>query len=204
MIILWFPLVCGLFFGLIPPRLLLNSECRYLNFESLWATVVRPRHSNQRRRRWWKLPLVWIDPIRGYATAFFLNDAFQAAPLATTMDHLGRIFVTFLVLLLVIWVQTWGRKGQKETLAPCGFSAGLMLGLLPVVVALSAIIIGVTAAIATTHFAAGYAVAALTTAGIGYAFMGRTPWLGACTVLVAAPLLISWLRRTQLVIPVRC
>jgi len=204
MIIHWFQLLGALLFGLIPPRQLINSECRYLKFDEFWAVVVKPRKSNQRRRRWWKLPIVWIDPVRGYVIAFLLADAFAFDHRATSFESLGRLAVTFMILLLIAWIQTCGRNKQKETLAPTGFLAGLMLGLLPPVIALSGIVLGVVMAIATTSFPAGYLVAALTTAGIGYAFMGTSIHLAASTLVMASPLLISWMRRAPLVIPVRC
>ena len=78
------------------------------------------------------------------------------------------------------------------------------MSLLPPIVAISAIAIGSATAIALNSFAAGYIVAMLTTAGFGYLFMGPSLWLPIYTVLVAAPLLLNWIRRTSLVIPVRC
>ncbi|CAM2916174.1 hypothetical protein [Rariglobus hedericola] len=204
MIIHWLPLLCGLFFGLIPPRLLINSECRYLSCEGLWSRVVTREKSNQRRRRWWKLPIVWIDPVRGFVTAMLITTAFEVVDKPTALQKLAPVAATFLTLLVVLWIQCRGRNTDRETLSPSAFLAGLMLGMLPPVVALSAIVIGITTAIAMTSFMAGYVVATLTTAVIGYVFLGRSPWLAAYTILVASPLLINWLRRTQLVMPVRC
>jgi hypothetical protein len=203
MLIHWFPLLCGLIFGLIPPRLLINTECRYLRFDALWNRVLFKETGKQRRRRWWKLPLVWVDPLRGYVTASMLSDAFHVAPMATGILKVLPLVTTFLALTAVLWVQTTGRREQRETLSPCGFLGGMMLALLPVMVSVSAIVMGVAAAIALRRFVAGYVLAACATAGIGYLFMGRSPWLGAYTVLVATPLLISWFARKSLVIPVR-
>jgi hypothetical protein len=204
MIINWIPLLCGLFFGLIPPKLLINSECRYLRFEGLWERVIAPKPSAQRRRRWWKLPLVWIDPVRGYFVAAQLNDAFDMVQRATAFEKICPLVATFLALFLVLWVQTCGRREVDETLSPSSFLAGMMIALLPLVVALSAIAIGVSTAVVMTRFSAGYLLASLTTAGLGFLFLGRSLWLPMYTVIVATPLIISWLRRTSLVMPVRC
>lgn len=204
MIVHWLPFLSGLFFGLIPPRLLINSECRYLRFDGVWSKVAARNKSNQRRRRWWKMPLVWIDPVRGYVAATLLSEAFDPVRKASMGQKLAPMVATFLVLFLIVWVQTSGRKNEQETVSPVAFLAGMMFGLLPPVVALAAIIIGAATAVALNSFAAGYLVATLTTAGIGYLFLGRSLWLPIYTVLVAAPLLISWLRRTSLVMPVRC
>lgn len=201
----WISLFCGLFFGLIPPRLLINSECRYLRFDRLWRRVV-PREEDLRksRRRWWKLPLVWIDPARGFASATFLSAAFELKPEATGWTRMEPLLATAPLLLVVVWMQTRGRIRAGETISPSSFLGGMMLALLPPVVAFSAIVIGVATAIAMSSFAAGYLVATATTLIIGYPFLGRSPWLGLYTLLVATPLIINWLRRTSLVMPVRC
>ena len=204
MITHWIPLIGGVFFGLIPPRLLLNSECRYLSFEGFWSRVVTPQKSNQRKRRWWKLPLVWIDPFRGYVTAWLLTQSFEPVVKAQGFEKIAPLFATALALFIVVWVQSSGRRQQNETISPCAFLAGMMVSLLPPIVAISAIAIGSATAIALNSFAAGYIVAMLTTAGFGYLFMGPSLWLPIYTVLVAAPLLLNWICRTSLVIPVRC
>jgi hypothetical protein len=205
MIIHWLTLISGLFFGLIPPGLLINSECRYLGFEALLKRVVPSRTHTEprRRRRWWKLPLVWIDPVRGYVAAFFINQAFTALPDAVGIARLLPVVATFLALLAMVWVQSSGRQSKGETLSPSGFLAGMMLALLPWIVALSAIVIGVTTALAMNSFNAGYMFATMMTATCGYFFLGRSILLPAYTLLVATPMLLNWVRRSKLVIPVR-
>ena len=200
----WIQLLSGLFFGLIPPRLLINCECRYLRFDRMWRRVVIKETVNERRRRWWKLPLVWIDPARGFVTALLLSTAFEPAPDALGWDRTVPLLATAPLLLLVLWIQTRGRIHAGETISPSAFLGGMMLALLPPVVACSAIVIGVTTAVAMNSFAAGYLVATATTLAIGYPFLGRSPWLGLYALLVASPLIINWLRRTCLVMPVRC
>ena len=158
----------------------------------------------ERRRRWWKLPLVWIDPVRGYVSAWFLSITFEAAPHATSFERSLILLATATLLFGVLWMQTRGRVHAGETISPSSFLGGMMLALLPPVVAYAAIAIGVATAIAMKNFAAGYLVAATTTLAIGYLFLDRSPYLAVYTLLVAAPLIINWLRRTALVMPVRC
>jgi hypothetical protein len=203
MIIHWLPLLCGLFFGLIPPLWLINSECRYRQFEMIWKRLSKPAEPGQIRRRWWKLPIVWIDPVRGYVTGFLLSDAFRPVHKAVGIEKLLPLIVTASLLLLVMWVQTSGRGKDSETLSPSSFLAGLMVALMPLVVALSAITIGAATAIAMSGFSAGYFMAAVSTACIGYIFLGRSLWLPIFTVIVASPMLINWFRRGKLVMPIR-
>lgn len=203
MITHWIPLSGGLLLGLIPPRLLLNSECRYLRFGQLWNKLGSDG-SGERRRRWWKLPLVWIDPVRGFCVGCLVGGAFEAVPGATAAQRFSPLLASFAVLLVVLWVQTSGRRNEGATLSPSAFLAGLMLASMPAIVAVPAIILGLAAAVAVRSFAAGYRIAALATAAGGYVFIGCRVWPALLSVLVAAPLLINWLRRTKLVMPVRC
>lgn len=165
--------------------------------------MIKRPESSQRRRRWWKLPLVWIEPFRGYVAASMLADAFDPVRSATAAERILPLIVTFMLLWITVWLQTGGRIEEGETVSPSAFLGGMMLGLMPPVVAISAIILGVSTAVAMNSFTPAYIVASLTTAGIGYLFLGRTPWLAVYTVVVASPLLINWLRRTTLVMPIR-
>jgi hypothetical protein len=203
MIIHWIPLLCGLFFGLIPPLWLINKECRYREFDVIWNRISKPAEPGQVRRRWWKMPIVWIDPVRGYMTGLCLSDAFQTVPKAIGIQKLLPLIATGLLLSLVMWVQSSGRSAERETLSPVSFLAGLMLALMPLVVALSAITIGAATAIAMSGFSAGYLMASVATACIGYIFLGRSLWLPVFTVIVASPMLINWFRRAKLVMPLR-
>ncbi len=204
MVVHWIPLLCGLLFGLIPPKLLITSECRYMRFEGLWNRLTNPTKTKQRRRRWWKLPLVWIDPIRGYFVADQLCDSFHASTTATGAQLALPLVATFITLWVVLWIQTCGRQLQDETLSPTGFLGGMMVAMLPLVVALSAIALGASTAVVMKRFAAGYFIAVMATAGIGFLFLKTSPWLAVYSLLVAAPLIIAWIRRSSLVMPVRC
>lgn len=204
MITHWIPLALGLCLGLIPPRFFITKECRYLRFDAVWTRIANPLKTQQRRRRWWKLPIVWIDPVRGAVVGYLLTHGFDPEPLASGFAALLPFIATIACMALVLWVQTSGREKDRETISPCGFLAGMMITTQPPVVALSAIAMGVSTAIMMSRFSAGYFVAAATTAGIGYLIIGKSIWVVAHALLVASPLLIAWLRRTSLVMPVRC
>jgi hypothetical protein len=204
MVINWIPLIIALLFGLIPPRLLIKGEVRFLGFEDLWLKAIRPPHGEHRRRRWWKLPLVWIDPIRGLVTAHYLLEAFPK-PLRgsgqTAYPHLSAIAVT---LWLCLWMQTLGRRRSGETISPTGFLAGMIVILLPYEVAVPVLVVGFSTVIAVRDYNFGYYAAALMCAGFGYFFMGFSLNLIAPMGLLLLPVVVNWLRGTRLVVPVRC
>jgi hypothetical protein len=204
MIIHWIYLLTGLGFGLIPPIRLLNCECRYLQFEELWTGVIRRPMDNTRRKRWWKLPLVWVDPIRGYVVGMMLSKAFSPPARASFIEAQFPVLALLGTLMLVLMVQTQGRSRERESLSPAGFMAGLMLALMPPVVAIGALVVGGSTSIALHRYSFGYWAAAFATASVGFAFMQMNPKLGVFVLMVSAPAWMSWLRGTTLVTPVRC
>lgn len=204
MVINWVYLMVGLLFGLIPPMRLLNCECRYLIFEELWTRVLRRPEDSQRRRRWWKLPLVWIDPVRGYVVGTFLAQAFKAAPKSTFVQAQIPVLALLGCVMWVLAVQTAGRERERESLSPAGFMAGMMLAMLPPTVAVGAIIIGGATAVALQSYTYGYLAAGLATAGIGMVFLMGNTKLGVYVLMTSAPAWMNWLRGTNLVTPVRC
>ena len=205
MIIHWLSILVGLSMGLLPPKLFISSGCRYLTVEDLWTKVINPEQQNQRRRRWWKLPLIWIDPFRGYVVARYLVDAFTPSPDGTTFERALLPPMLWMTLIgLCLWVQTKGRGGERETLSPAIFMAGAMFAMLPPTVAAAGIVMGAASALAMQSYAAGYFVATLTTAAVGYVFMRKSPTLVAATVLVGLPMFFNWFRGNRMVMPVRC
>jgi hypothetical protein len=203
MTIHWLPLLAGLLFGLIPPRLLMNCECRYLPFDELWTKVLRRPKEEVRRRRWWKLPLVWIDPCRGFVAAWLVRSAFTLTPEATSFDRLLSALLACALLVIVVWRQTAERVHERESLSPTGFMAGLIVQMLPPTVAGAALVMGAATAVAMQSFSAGYILAAITAAGVGFVFMGKSLTLASATLLIGLPLLINFFRGSRLVMPVR-
>ena len=204
MIIHWLSLLVGLSMGVLPPRLFISSGCRYLTFDDLWAKVISPEQPNQRRRRWWKLPLIWIDPFRGYVVARYLIDAFAAAPDSTGFQRLMPTAAWTFLIALCLWVQTKGRETERETLSPAAFVAGVLFAILPPTVSVAGMVMGGATALALQGYGAGYFVATITTALVGFVFMRASPTLVAATGIVGLPLLFNWFRGTRMVMPVRC
>jgi hypothetical protein len=202
MVINWIPLIIALLFGLIPPRYLIKGEVRYLVFENLWTKAIRPPHGDHRRRRWWKLPLVWIDPVRGFAVACYTLEAFPKPPRGVSIyPQLSAIALT---LLLCLWMQTVGRRRAGETISPMGFLAGMIAMVLPYEVAIPVLVVGFSTVVAVRDYSFGYFGAALMAVGFGYFHMGMNPKLVAPIALILLPVVVNWLRRTHLVVPVRC
>lgn len=199
----WFYLFVGLLFGLIPPLRLIACEVRYMTFETLWTDVLWRQYGTSRKRRWWKLPLVWIDPVRGYVVGYFLSQAFRAVRKATFFQAQIPLLALFIVVCVVMLVQTRGRPDSRESLSPAGFLAGLMFGMMPFMVAFGALVVGGATAVALQGYAGGYLIAMVMTGLLGGALIGTNPKVMVYAAIVGSPVWISWLRRTILVTPVR-
>jgi hypothetical protein len=145
-----------------------------------------------------------MDPVRGYVVASLLCRAFELDPKADFITRQLPLACTLFILAGAVFVQTLGRPNVGESFSPGGFMAGLITGLLPWMVALPALLIGLTVAMAMNTYAVGYLASAVFAGVLGLAFgVGKLESL-AYAFVVAAPPVISWFRRTKLVTPVRC
>jgi lysylphosphatidylglycerol synthetase-like protein (DUF2156 family) len=175
-----------------------------LIFEDLWNRLSRKPEGNQRRRRWWKLPMVWVDPFRGYVAALYLKSAVTADPGSPGFVRIVAIVLCGFLVMTVVWAQTLGRLDERETICPAGFMAGLLFAMLPVTVAASVVVMAVSSTVAVRSYNAGFIVATITTAGLGFLFMGKSVSLAMTTVIVALPMVLCWQRGNRMVMPMRC
>ncbi len=203
-IIHWIPLIIGLCFGLIPPRALIKGEVRYLMFEDLWEKALRPPPDDPRRRRWWKMPLVWIDPVRGFATAYYLVQAFPKPPRGSGLSIFPVLTALAVSSLICLAVQMSGRKNMGETISPTGFLSGMLLLILPYNVSIPVLIVAACTVIAVRSYAAGYVAAALVCLIFGFLYMGVSLSLITPMGLIILPLFSTWKSGSRMVVPVRC
>ena len=159
---------------------------------------------NRRRRRWWKSPAVWLDPLRGWLAGWALHRAFSTA--AQTMEHgqyMPLQYGGYVGLLgLVAW-QTCGRERERETLAPLLFIGGVLSGLHGWLPGVSVVALGLLGLASTQSLAAASFVMAGTMAGMGWFLIGFGPkWLVAIAVCLV-PWAKSFLLRHKLVVAMR-
>ena len=149
---------------------------------------------------------MWIDPIRGYVTACLLNQAILHTPGATGFDRLMEMLITAALMLTVLWMQTEHRicdKENSQTVSPTAFLAGMIVEVLPPMAAIAALVLGGATAMAMTNFSAGYGAASIAALTSVLVFTRNIPLAGFNGFLVAFPMLISWVRRNRLVMPIR-
>jgi hypothetical protein len=206
----WLALAAGLLLGLLPPRFFYNKSSRHLTLLEIRSSQVH--HSStlatgRRRRAWWKSPLVWLDPFRGYGSAHLLNigllnvipPSYAAGPLLLKACHFGAS-------IAILFIQiTKGRQKPGQLLAPVcflfGFTTGVYLDF--AIVGASVAALAVATMFGTHSFMLGYVTAGAAAVGIGFPFLGPGPALGVFAIVASAPLYLAFMQRATLVLPVR-
>ncbi len=201
MIIHWGYLLAGVFVALFPGKYLRGSEYRHFEYDQLSRRLA---DKNKRRRRWWKMPAVWIEPLRGFAAAFLLSQALSLEP--ETVDKTAKFLVMVLPLLILtvgVTIQCTSDQDRIKMVTPIGYLSGLIIGLLPLTIALPAVVLGASSAIAFRRWAAGHLLGGVAAAVIGYFFLGPHINVAWAAGICVWPVVLAWFYRRKLVIVVR-
>lgn len=205
----WFALPLGLVLGLLPPRWLYPSGCRHLSLLEARSSGLRAASagsSGRRRRRWWKLPLFWIDPFRGFGAGHLIAAGLGAVSATHDLPGLVSFLAHAAALAAVLWMQTHaGRQAPGQLLAPVAFVLGLTAGLFPSfsIVGAAVGLLALATMIAAHSFTWGYLMAGAAALAIGFPFLGPGPSLLLFSLVAASPILVAFVRRAALVIPLR-
>lgn len=207
----WLIILGGLALGLLPPRLFYGSSCRHFTlldaFTSARIRVTGDEGSGRRRRAWWKLPLLWIDPLRGFACARLIATGTSGMTQETSEQILGVLLVTCIATLVVYVMQMeGGRQRRGHLLAPIAFFVGYVPGLCfgLEILGITVVIAGLATMVAARNVQAGFLVAAGAALVAGMAYLGPTNITsGIYAITAAAPVPYAFLRKAKLVVPLR-
>ncbi len=196
----WGYLICSLTLAWLPGRWLRNDRCREFQCERL---IRRFSETSRRRRRWWKLPAVWIEPIRGYLIVVLLSKALTTSPDATGRAHLLTLLATLAVLLVGVSLQMPSKRHKASLVAPVGYVGGILLAWLPFKIGPAAIALGAASALAFRYWEAGFLIGGVSCLAIGWCFVGACERLMAISLVFVWPVIAAWLLQKRLVLPVR-
>ncbi len=207
-------LLSGLALGAIPPRVLYAEGHRHLTLLDARTSGMRRSSdsvgsvggSGRRRRRWWKLPLVWADPLRGYACAIALGYGFAGIDPGGSAGAMALRGAQAIVLLgILAWQMERGHQGADRLLAPVGFLLGVCVGYAPWFSPLGTGVglLALTAMFALHHFVWGYVIAGAAAVVLGFFLMGLSVSLPIFAAVASSPALYAFLRRKELVFPLR-
>lgn len=197
LIVIQWPVFCvGMLVLLFPADRLLSSGVRLRTLESFHSLENSPHG-----RPWWWVPVLWLDPLRALTGAWWLLRGLGLDVPGTPGLVAASIAGAVLASAAVIQCLTW--RESDTLLAPIGFMGGLMLALLPLSVALPAIVLGALAMLAFHNFNLFFGVGTLVVVSLGLVLQIQ-PWryaLGGLAMLL--PLLLTMVTRRTLELPTR-
>jgi hypothetical protein len=207
----WLPYVVGVFLGLLPPKLF-YSTTHWRHATLVDATTTGHLSASGRHRtssgslKWWTLPLLWLDPIRGFLAAHFVATGLYRLPTDTAEQLILIVALTALTSFVILTVQMeFGHQRSKDLLAPVAFLFGYVTGIYPgsELMGGSVAVIGVLALVGSRNLTMGYLAAGVVACIFGYKTLGLGMSLGVFAATAAAPVPYAFLRRARLVVPVR-
>lgn len=194
----WNLFVPGLLLLLLPADLFLSARVELRSFESF-----RTLHDSPRQRPWWWVPILWLDPLRGFTGVVLVRRALDLE--ARKWEFLPRAPYAWLVALLVLAVvaQLCTRRDRETLLAPLGFVAGLATALTPLPVIVPAFLLACVALFGLRHYQAFFGVGAAMLVALGFAFRVEPAWFLPAAIAFVLPVIASLVTDRALALPTR-
>lgn len=202
----WLPLLTGIVVLMAPLPAFYSRKHRYRNLHEL--------DIERRNGSWWKMwrnvlrfPGHWVELLRGLlASACVLatiDDLKEVSELYRTHASWAKMVIPIgLAIVSVVLIALLFRYPEKAV-APVPFVAAVLLVLLPPFVSISAVLLGVSCALAFRSLTAFFLALAPSLAILGFLF-DRQLWPSvAGGVLALTPVIFAFGRHREIVIPVR-
>ena len=193
---MFFPALVLVFFPLdaVLPKRLKFREFDHLDFgEDSWCRSLDA---------WW-LPTLWLDPVRAFAGAWLLRNAWVVEESLVGPARHAPLVASALILAGALGVQLHTRRDHDVVLAPLGYLIGLWFGLLVAPVAALAMVVGVGCVAAFRAWSAFFVFGAIGTGVIGYLLMRMDPWMLMTVALSILPWFVSAIMQRTLIFPLR-
>lgn len=176
------------------PKRLKFREFDHLDFgEDSWCRSVEA---------WW-LPTLWLDPLRAFAGAWLLRNAWVLDEFLGGVARHAPVVVSALILAVALGVQLHTRRDRDMVFAPIGYVIGLWFGLLLAPVAALAMVVGVGCVVAFRSWSAFFVFGAIGAGVIGFLIMRLDPWMLMAVALSALPWFVSAITQRVLIFPLR-
>ena len=199
MTIHWSLFVPGILLLLYPADRLLSSLVELRSFDCFHNLANSPRY-----RPWWWVPVLWLDPMRGFAGTWLLQQAFGVASVTWAAVPKPEYVLLVAILGLAVLCQTFTRRGdQGVLLAPMGFVGGLTVALTPLPVALIGLVTAALGLFAFRQFHAFFAVGLVGVALLGVVLGTGVMWLGPAAGAFLLPIIAGLVTGSTLEVPTR-
>jgi len=184
---------------LFPADRLLSSMVELRSFDCFNSLDSSPR-----RRPWWWVPALWLDPLRGFAGTWLLVRSLDLDVRFWSQLSKGGYGVLLAVLGLGLVSQVFTRRGGAGVLlAPIGFAAGMVAALTPWSLGLPALIAAAVGLFGFRQFGAFFWCGALALPLLGVAVGVEIFWVVPAAVALALPGFAAWVSGSTLELPVR-
>lgn len=194
----WLSFFSGLLLLLYPLDELLPKRAGLRIYEQL------TRHKNRKlTKAWWWMPVLWFSPLRAWLGVYVFKHSVSMLP---GMPHLYAhvpLLMVMAVLLIAVVVQMHTRRQEDKFIAPMGYLSGILFGLLPLSIALLAVVLATASTIAFRTWNVFFLFGAVSAAAFGYLLLKGNLWVVGATLLMLEPLLVSLLLGRTLAMPVR-
>ncbi len=200
----WLYLGIGLVAGLAPARWFWGQGVQFLDGTQLRSRLVVAPVDNRRRRRWWKSPSIWVDPLRGALAGWVFGDGvWQNAEASDPTVVRVMLYGAFVIVGSFVLIQSLGRSKQRELVGPILFLGGLLAGFWGWVPGTCAFAVGILALLALQSVEAAFLTMAVIMATAGWFLIGfSVVWLAGIGIC-GLPVILAFLLRYRLVLPVR-
>lgn len=188
----------GVLLLLFPADRLLSQLVSLRSFDCFLSLNNSPRF-----RPWWWVPLLWLDPFRGFAGAFALRTAVVPPSYDWATTAKGPYAVVVSLLCLGVVCQMLTRRERDAFLAPIGFVAGIVAALTPWAVAGIGVTMALTGMFAFRQFHAFFGVGLTAVAALGFALNAGPMWLIPSIAVLGLPGLLAGVSGRALEIPTR-
>lgn len=192
----WIHLSVGLLLLIFPAEFLLSKRVQLRSFETFTSL-----ENNPNAHPWWFVPLLFIDPIRGFGGAWLLRSGLGLASADGVFFRLPHFWMLAGALIAAVAIQTYTKRDHDVMIAPMGFLAGILVLLVPPVAAAITLVLAIAAVFGLRSFMGFFCVGLIVTPAVAIPFRGSITWVAIAGALFGLPVLLSVVSGRTLEIP---
>lgn len=199
MTILWSLFVPGVLLLLLPADWLMSSVVQLRSFDCFQSLEDSPRH-----RPWWWVPVLWLDPLRGFFGAFLLKQALGLTSIVWASTPKSEYALLVAVLALGVVCQILTRRGDRDVLlAPIGFVVGVAAALTPWPVMIIGTVVAALGLFALRQFHWFFVFGFIAVALLGFVLGAAPFWIWPASAVFALPIVTAVVLGRTLELPTR-
>jgi hypothetical protein len=199
MTIHWTLFVPGVLLLLYPADRLLSSLVELRSFD-----CFQNLENSQRYRPWWWVPVLWLDPLRGFLGTILVQHAAGITDVTWELTPKSEYALFVAVIAVGVLCQTITRRGDAGVLlAPIGFVAGAVTALAPLAVASIGIVTAALGLFAFRQFHAFFAFGLMAVGLLGLVLGAGMMWIAPAVGVLSLPIVAGLVTGSTLEIPTR-